>query len=84
MIIPHLYLHACYAILKDMKTDAFLTKLSIVFGVFGLLSWLIASMTNWVLKGVPRLTATDWMLDAGVLLLAAIGLKLGAIYHKQQ
>lgn len=67
-----------------MKIDVFLTKLSIVFGAFGLLSWLMATMFRWGTQGIPSMTPNDWVLDAIVLLAAAIWLKLGAIYHKQK
>lgn len=67
-----------------MGINEVLTKLSIVFGTFGVLSWFIASLLHWTRYGVPRLSAADWMMDAGVLVLIAIWLKLGAIYHQSK
>jgi len=71
-------------ILLFMRTDVLLTKLSIIFGGFGIFSWFIASLFHWIEHGIPRINADDWMSDAMVLLLIAIWLKLGALYHKPE
>jgi len=62
-----------------MNKAKILTNLSIAVGVLALLvksyAWLRAYMAG-------GLTAEHWFMDAIVLMLAAIWLKLGAIYHK--
>jgi len=65
-----------------MRIDVFLTKLSIVFGAFGIMSWLMATALKWAKYGIPRFSADDWLFDAIVLLMVAVWLSLGALYHK--
>lgn len=64
-----------------MSKSSKLTKLSILFGALGMLAFLFAWVAE--LKGfVFRFESRHWYNDAIVLFLAAIWLKLGAIYHK--
>ena len=64
-----------------MSKPHILTKLSILVGSLGVFAFVLAWIAE--LKGfVLYFEARHWYNDAMILLLIAIWLKLGAIYHK--
>jgi hypothetical protein len=64
-----------------MSKSHALTKLSIFIGSFGVFAFILAWIAEF--KGfVLYFEARHWYNDAMILLLVAIWLKLGAIYHK--
>jgi len=65
-----------------MNKSSILTNWSIALGVLGIAAWIIGGLLQ--LLGNKSFIFPYWhyWIDSGILLLIAIWLKLGAIYHK--
>ena len=66
-----------------MDKSSILTNWSVVLGVLGIAAWIIGGFLQWLGDKSFIFPFWHYWVDGGTLLLIAIWLKLGSIYHKQ-